>query len=130
MTDSRFFAKYVQQNIKRKIMFPAIEKAIAENEGRWHTVWDECFSLTFNTIFGASFGKRTLPQTDDSYLEFKKITEKMMGEIMFFFILCVLIPGVMQREGAKPREDDGMTLHRTRAIVKAWMKESSQSSDA
>merc|ERR1740123_2421933 len=116
MTDSRFFAKYVQQNIKSKIMFPAIEKALAK-DGRWHTVWDECFSLTFNTIYGASFGKRTLPQTDRSYLEFKDITEEMMGKISGFFILGVLCPGVMQREGAKPRGDDDQTLHRTRAIV-------------
>ena len=46
MTNSQFFASFVQQNIKRRILFPALERAIAEEGGKWNNIWDTSFSLS------------------------------------------------------------------------------------
>jgi len=121
MTDSRFFANYVQENILSKIMFPAIDRAIAEQSGKWDTVWDSCFSLTFNTIFGASFGQRTLDWKDEKYLQFKKVTEEQFKGIMVFFMLGVLAPNWMERQAAKAKGDDYDSV-RMHAILTEWLK--------
>jgi len=129
MTDSRFFADYVQQNILHKIMFPAIDRAIADNDAKWDSVWDSCFSLTFNTIFGASFGQRTLDLHDAKYLEFKTHTETVFKGIQVFFMLGVLAPGFMERAAkGKTKGDDDAQPHqvRIRTILTSWLNERSE----
>merc|ERR1719461_1472947 len=97
MTDSRFFIQFVQKHIKQNILFPEMDEAIAKNNGKWNP-WDANFCYTFNTIYGASFGPETIldPQ-DELYLEFKKITEAMLGKIFIWFLLTSLAPGYVAK---------------------------------
>ena len=66
MTDSKFFSEFVRTNIREKLLFPSVDRAIAEKHGLWEgeDVWDAVYSFTFNTIYGASFGQSTLDPLD------------------------------------------------------------------
>merc|ERR1712048_435396 len=90
MTDSRFFIQFIQKHIKQNILFPEMDNAIAQNNGKWDP-WNAIFCYTFNTIHGASFGPETIldPQ-DELYLEFNKLTEELMANARIALVLTVL----------------------------------------
>merc|ERR1719461_1922230 len=99
MTDSRFFIQFVQKHIKQNILFPEMDNAIAQNNGKWNP-WDANFCYAFNTIYGASFGPETIldPQ-DELYLEYKKLTEGPFATVKLAiqFLLGDLAPGYLAK---------------------------------
>merc|ERR1719336_1122321 len=99
MTDSRFFIQFVQKHINQNILFPEMDEAIEQNNGKWNP-WDANFCYTFNTIYGASFGPETIldPQ-DELYLEYKEITEGGFAKLRLAiqFLLGDLAPGYLAK---------------------------------
>merc|ERR1719412_666452 len=115
MTDSRFFIQFVQKHIKQNILFPEMDEAIAQNNGKWNP-YDANFCYTFNTIYGASFGPETIldPQ-DELYLEFKKLTKEQTDKVPIELLLSYLAPGYFAKTS---RNDADGLRRRWRRLVK------------
>merc|ERR1719411_2402861 len=106
MTDSRFFIQFVQRHIKQNILFPEMDEAIAQKNGKWNP-WNAIFCYTFNTIYGASFGPETiLDRQDELYLEFRRLTEEQNDKLPMGFLLTTLAPEYMAKMGR--RDADGL----------------------
>ena len=119
MTDARFFTEYVQKNIKEKILFPDIEKAINSQNGKW-SPWDSVFRYTFNTIYGASFGPESLLDANDAgYLEMKRIIEAQFSTLLFWFMMTALAPDYMTRVAKKDPEGQ---MKKQREILLKWIE--------
>merc|ERR1712190_228281 len=101
MTDSKYFIQFVQKHIKQNILFPEMDNAIAQNNGKWNP-WNAIFCYTFNAIYGASFGPETIldPQ-DELYLEFKKLTKEQTDKLAIELILTNLAPGYFAKKKQK-----------------------------
>eukprot|EP01084_Bolivina_argentea_P044343 81604_1 len=71
ITDSKYITKYVQNNIKNKIIMPSIEDCINNKSGKWF-LRKPLINFAFNTLFGASFGPKLMIEiNDEKYKRFQ-----------------------------------------------------------